>query len=104
MKLYRIEVTSWPTPDDYPWHRFVHIDEAEPWLLELHEQGKLAEYERHQSSDYSGNVLIGWVLPATHKRHYLSRAAAHAWVAKATSLGAVATAVESEPIIWKASA
>jgi len=101
--LYRIEVTSWPTEDGRPWRRFVEYGDAEPWLWALHEQGQLTQYEAEQSSDYR-RVLVGWVLPATHRRHYLSRAAAHTWVAKATALGAVAAVVESEPITWKASA
>jgi hypothetical protein len=101
VKLYRIEVTTWPTESGYPWDRFVDVDEAERWLLKLADEGKLEDYERHTSSDYSGEILLGWVLPATHKRHYLSRAAAYAWLDRATALGAVAQVIESNPITWE---
>lgn len=101
MRVYRIDVTSWPTENGRPWERWVDIDDAEPWLLALHEAGKLTDYERNQSGDYTGEVLMGWVLPATHRRNYLARAAAYKWLANAMALGAVATVAESEPVAWK---
>lgn len=107
--VHRIDVV-WPTPDGRPWPRVVanpHSshpaynaprlgeDATLAWLVPLLDAGVLDEFELDR--DLGGEV-VGWLLPLTGRRHYLSGRAALEWRRRASLLGARVTVTTSEPV------
>ena len=111
MRVYRIVVKKWPTDDGRAWPRVVSNsyshspaygpndieDDGMAWLRGLRDEDTLLQFEMNRDLN---DEVIGWVLPATQRRHYISRTAAKKWCERAHTLGAECHFIESEPVAW----
>jgi len=72
-------------------------DDGMAWLRGLRDEDTLLQFEMNRDLN---DEVIGWVLPATQRRHYISRTAAKKWCERAHTLGAECHFIESEPVAW----
>lgn len=121
LRVYRIVVDSWPTPDNQPWARFYGDGAASPnhdfpaWLKPIlavgveaydrwHRQDSPAKRiaERLKMDDRTGDYeLMGVLMPKPKRRNYLSASGASELAKDMRAFGAEVRIVTSEPVVWK---
>ena len=117
LRVYRIEVTRWPTDDGQPWPRFygpnaaVPHDEVPDWLDSLVEAAMPKIYTYRDLSplgrvaariryDADRDALMGVLMPKPKRRNYLSASGASELAADMRAFGAEVTIHRSEPVRW----
>lgn len=102
LRIARVTVTSWPTPNGHAWWSWVENDggELSDWLESLPRE-VTQDFEVTECATGPCYVM-GWKLPRPDRRHYLSPAAARRWAADARRLGAIVDVELSDPVVWSA--
>lgn len=117
MRVYRIVVDSWPTPDGEPWARYYGVNAAVPnhaipeWLTPRLESAKaspwnvwertagdriIARIKRDEADDISAVLM-----PKPKRRNYLSASGASELAKDMRAFGAEVRVIASEPIVWR---
>lgn len=119
LRVYRIEVTKWPTSDGQPWARFYGSGAAAPnheipeWLDGLvakalphrwtfGDRDALARVADRIRYDVDRDQLIGVLMPKPKRQNYLSASGASELAADMRAFGAEVTIHRSEPVRWSA--
>jgi len=105
IRVYRIEVTRWPTPDGEPWERaygpsaYQSYDVPE-WLEPRLNSPDWRVQTRVQYDDADEIALV--VMPKPKRVNYLSASGAAELAANMRAFGAEVTVHRSEPVRWSA--
>lgn len=108
MRVYRIVVDEWPTPDGKPWDRaygpsaygLTEGQEIPEWLEEC--VGRSHDWRvltRVQHDDRTDEIAL-IVLPLPKRTNYLSASGVSELIANMQAFGAKARAVASKPVEW----
>lgn len=120
MRVYRLQVEEWPTPDGQPWARYYGADAAVPddefptWLkpilavgVEVYDRWNREDSpakriaERLKMDDRTGDYeLVGVLMPKPKRRNYLSASGAQELAKDMRAFGAVVRVVASKPVEW----
>ena len=118
LRVYRIEVTKWPTDDGLPWARFygpgaaVPNDEVPAWLQVLIDEARPHQWrfvvnrtpldriaDRIRWDD-DRDEFTGILMPKAKRENYLSASGASELAADMRAFGAEVTVRRSEPVRW----
>ena len=108
-RLYRIKVTSWPTPDGKPfmaqpagfWEQLqdAYFDPSDDNPLPPGFNGNWPPIEEHCYDDYQGEPHF--TPPSFQRRQYFSKQAANAQLERLKAWGVSATLERSKPVRWE---
>ena len=117
MRVYRIVVESWPTPDGEPWARYYGQGSAVPnhiipaWLMERLETATESPWnvwgrtagdriiDRTKRDD--ADDIAGVLMPLPKRRNYLSAAGVSELAKDMRAFGAEVRVIASEPVAWR---
>jgi hypothetical protein len=117
LRVYRLIVESWPTPDGEPWARIYGEGIAVPnhhipeWLTPLLDDASRHCYDYNDGTpikrvaarmrwDDDRDECTQVLMPVPKRAHYLSGPGAHRVAKDMRAFGAVVRVERSEPVMW----